>query len=65
MGDTIQKKFEKKYGEPVWRRFYKFVIKQRLHEDVVIRMMFEYMSDDTVRRYIRKLRGVDKLKMRK
>ena len=65
MEGKIQYKFEKKYGEPAWRKFYKFVVKQRLEVRVVIRLMFEYMSDDTVRRYIRKLRAVDKSKMRK
>ncbi len=60
MEGKLEVKFRKKYGELVWRKFYKYVIKKNLEDKEVIWLMAWYMSDDTVRRYIRKLRGVDK-----
>ena len=56
MGGIIEGKFRKKYGELVWRKFYKYVVKKGLEDVEIIWLMAGYMSKDTVRRWIRKIR---------
>lgn len=56
----IRIKFVKIYSQGIWRRFYKFVVKNELRQEDVVKLMYRQISEQSAKRWFRKLRRATK-----